>query len=146
MEEKQKLMENVVAQFQKTSSDSSGGAVLAHALSKFPEICAAGVQEWKERNAFSNADPNLRQHYDNNNDEQNDNNGSIEDGTIEPMDEEEEYDDEEDDAVFAEAQANRPPPLSEIDLNNNQTQVILQLTMDYALYQNDATSIVLYFF
>ena len=164
MEEEQKLMENVLAQFQKTSSDSSGGAVLAHALSKFADICAAGLQEWKEHNAYINADPYLCQRYDDlvlqawirelerqvvqlpnkNCNKSNNNNGSIKYGIIEPEDEEEEeYDDEEDNAAFAEAQANRPAPLSESNLNNNQMQVNTQLTMDYVLYQNDAASIVL---
>ncbi len=62
-QEEEKIITNVT---EKLKGETSGttGAVLASALTQFANVFASGLQEWKDRQAYSNASPTLKQKYD----------------------------------------------------------------------------------
>ena len=64
MVEEQKMVENVLAEFKKSSNNNNAGEALANALNKFADICFSGLHEWKDRSAYANADAQLCQRYD----------------------------------------------------------------------------------
>ena len=63
-QEEEKIITNVTAKLKGETSGTTG-AVLAVALSQFANVFASGLQEWKDRQAYSNASPTLKRKYDN---------------------------------------------------------------------------------
>jgi hypothetical protein len=53
------IITNVTVQLKDETSGTTG-AVLAGALTQFANVFASGLQEWKERQAYSNASPTLK--------------------------------------------------------------------------------------
>jgi hypothetical protein len=64
MQEEDKILDNIK---EKLSSEGHGntGMILAGALTQFANVFASGLQEWRDRQAYSNASPTLRKRYDN---------------------------------------------------------------------------------
>ncbi len=63
-QEEEQILTNVAAKLKGETSGSSN-AVLASALTQFANVFASGLQEWKDRQAYSNASPSLKRKYDN---------------------------------------------------------------------------------
>ncbi len=66
LQEEETIIKNVVEKLKENGGSTSGsaGLALAGALSQFASVFASGLQEWKERQAYSNASSELRQKYD----------------------------------------------------------------------------------
>ncbi len=66
LQEEDTIIKNVVNKLKENGGSTSGsaGLALAGALSQFAAVFASGLQEWKERQAYSNASVQLRQKYD----------------------------------------------------------------------------------
>jgi hypothetical protein len=59
IQEEDKILDNIT---EKLSSEGHGnaGMILAGALTQFANIFASGLQEWRDRQAYSNASPTLK--------------------------------------------------------------------------------------
>ncbi|MFN9979494.1 MAG: hypothetical protein ACK53Y_06255, partial [bacterium] len=68
MAEKEKIMSNVTAKLKSTlipaTTSTAASAARAGALHKVTHVIATGIKEWSVRQAYSNASPTLKRHYD----------------------------------------------------------------------------------
>ncbi len=68
MAEEEKIMSNVTAKLKSTlipaTTSTATSAALAGALHKVTHVIATGIKEWSVRQAYSNASPTLKRHYD----------------------------------------------------------------------------------
>jgi hypothetical protein len=63
-QEEDKMIENVTEKL-KSGGQGNAGMVLAGALTQFANVFSAGLQEWRDRQAYNNASPTLKKRYDN---------------------------------------------------------------------------------
>jgi len=68
MAEEEKIMSNVTEKLKSTlipaTTSTATSAALAGALHKVTQVIATGIKEWSSRQAYSNASPTLKRHYD----------------------------------------------------------------------------------
>ncbi len=68
MAEEEKILSNVTEKLKSTlipaTTSTATSAALAGALHKVTHVIATGIKEWSVRQAYSNASPTLKRHYD----------------------------------------------------------------------------------
>jgi hypothetical protein len=68
MAEEEKILSNITEKLKSTlipdTTSTATSAALAGALHKVTQVIATGIKEWSSRQAYSNASPTLKRHYD----------------------------------------------------------------------------------